>query len=129
MAAKNEFEYIVIGLGGLGCAAAYWLARRAGSEVLGLEQFELGHDKGASEDHSRIIRLTYHTPYYVALAHHAYAAWRELEQESGEPLLVITGDLYMSPRGSVMPLTDYVDSMTAENVAFELLDAHEIMHR
>jgi len=71
---RTEYEYIVVGLGGLGSAAAYWLARRAGSDVLGLEQFELGHEKGASEDHSRIIRLTYHTPEYVALAHHAYSS-------------------------------------------------------
>jgi len=73
---KREFEYIVIGLGGLGSGATYWLARRADAEVLGLEQFALGHDNGASEDHSRIIRLSYHTPAYVELARHAYAAWR-----------------------------------------------------
>ena len=48
---KNEFQYIVLGLGGLGSAAAYWLARRAGSAVLGLEQYELGHARGGSHDH------------------------------------------------------------------------------
>lgn len=57
---KNSFTHIVIGLGGLGSAAAYWLSRQAGNEVLGLEQFELGHVRGESQDHSRIIRLTYH---------------------------------------------------------------------
>ena len=75
---KTDFEYIVLGLGGFGCAAAYWLARRAGTEVLGLEQFELGHVRGESQDHSRIIRLSYHTPGYVELAKHAYLAWEEL---------------------------------------------------
>ena len=50
----------VVGLGGLGSAAAYWLARR-GADVTGFEQFELGHVRGASHDHSRIIRRTYHT--------------------------------------------------------------------
>ncbi len=59
---KTEFEYVVLGLGGLGSGAAYWLSRRAGAEVLGLEQFELGHDHGESQDHSRIIRLSYHSP-------------------------------------------------------------------
>jgi len=43
---KREYEYIVLGLGGFGSAAAYWLSRRAGPEVLGLEQFELGHVRG-----------------------------------------------------------------------------------
>ncbi len=65
---KRDYEYIVLGLGGFGSAAAYWLARRAGDEVLGLEQFELGHVRGESQDHSRIIRLSYHTPGYVELA-------------------------------------------------------------
>lgn len=129
MARKNEFEYIVIGLGGIGSAAAYWLSRRAGDEVLGLEQFQLGHDKGASEDHSRIIRLSYHTPAYVALAKHAYAAWREIEADAGEPLLLITGDLFLGPRVSAMPIDVYIDSLKAENVPFEVLDAAEIMRR
>ncbi|MGQ0669987.1 MAG: FAD-dependent oxidoreductase, partial [Actinomycetota bacterium] len=59
---RREFDYVVVGLGGLGSGAAYWLSRRAGAGVLGLEQFELGHERGASQDHSRIIRLSYHTP-------------------------------------------------------------------
>lgn len=126
---NQDFEYIVIGLGGLGSAAAYWLARRAGRAVLGLEQFAFGHDKGASEDHSRIIRLTYHTPEYVKLAHHAYTAWRELEGEVGERLLEITGDLFLGPRDSAMPVADYMASLAAAQVPFELLDAAEIMHR
>jgi sarcosine oxidase len=126
---KSEFEYIVVGLGGLGSAATYWLARSAGREVLGLEQFELGHDKGASEDHSRIIRLSYHRPDYVRLARHAYAAWRELEDDAAEQLLMITGDLILGPRGSATPVTDYMDSLAAENIPFEALDAAEIMRR
>jgi glycine/D-amino acid oxidase-like deaminating enzyme len=44
--ARREFAYIVIGLGGLGSGAAYWLSRRTGSDVLGIEQFDLGHDSG-----------------------------------------------------------------------------------
>lgn len=126
---KREFEYIVVGLGGLGSGAAYWLARRAGSEVLGLEQFELGHERGASEDHSRVIRYAYHAPHYVELAHHAFAAWHELEADAGETLLVNTGDLYMTPHDGAVPLTDYIDSMSAQHRPFELLDAAEIMRR
>ena len=53
-------------------AAAYWLSRRLGDRVLGLEQFELGHSRGAGQDHSRIIRLSYHRPDYVRLARRAY---------------------------------------------------------
>ena len=75
---KRTFEYIVVGCGGIGSATAYWLSREAGKEVLGLEQFTLGHDKGSSEDHSRIIRLSYHAPEYTTLTPHTYEAWAEV---------------------------------------------------
>ncbi len=126
---KLDFEYIVLGLGGFGSAAAYWLARRAGTEVLGLEQFELGHLRGESQDHSRIIRLSYHTPAYVELAKFAFRAWAELERDSGEQVVLKTGGLDVGPRESPIPLGTYSDSMDAAGVAYERLDAGEIMRR
>ena len=126
---KTDFEYIVLGLGGFGSAAAYWLARRAGTEVLGLEQFELGHVRGESQDHSRIIRLSYHTPGYVELAKHAYDAWRELEREADEQVVLRTGGLDLGPRRSAIDLSTYSDSMDAAGVSYERLDAREIMRR
>ena len=81
---KKDYEYIILGLGGLGSSAAYWLSRRAGSKVLGLEQYELGHIRGGSQDHSRIIRLSYHAPEYVRLAQGAYETWAELEADAQE---------------------------------------------
>jgi sarcosine oxidase len=126
---KLEFEYIVLGLGGFGSAAAYWLARRAGTEVLGLEQFELGHVRGESQDHSRIIRLSYHTPGYVELAKFAFRAWAELERDSGEQVVLKTGGLDLGPRRSAIPLSSYSDSMDAAGVPYERLDAGEIMRR
>lgn len=126
---RRDYEYIVLGLGGLGSAAAYWLSRHAGADVLGLEQFELGHVRGESQDHSRIIRLSYHTPGYVALAKQAYSAWGVLEQDSGERVILQTGGLDVAPRASAIPLESYSDSMTAAGVSFEHLDAAEIMRR
>jgi sarcosine oxidase len=126
---RREYEYIVLGLGGFGSAAAYWLARRVGASVLGLEQFELGHVRGESQDHSRIIRLSYHTPGYVELAKHAYRAWAEVELEAGEQLVLKTGGLDLGPRESSIPLTGYSDSMDAAGVPYERLDAGEIMRR
>ncbi len=126
---KHDYRHLVLGLGGLGSAAAYWLARRAGAEVLGLEQFELGHDRGGSHDHSRIIRLSYHTPGYVRLAQAAYAAWAALEADSGEKLILKTGGLDLFPAGGVIQLTAYTDSLTVAGVSFELLDAAETMRR
>jgi sarcosine oxidase len=126
---KTDFKAIVVGLGGIGAAAAYWLARRLGGEVLGLEQFEIGHARGASQDHSRIIRLSYHTPAYVRLAQEAYAAWAMLEAEAGESLIIKTGSLDLAPRDSALPLTPYVDSLRDCGVPFEILNASEVMRR
>lgn len=126
---KTDYEYVVLGLGGFGSAAAYWLARRAGAAVLGLEQFELGHVRGESQDHSRIIRLSYHTPGYVELAKHAYRAWAEVERDGGEQLILRTGGLDFAPRVSAIPLSNYSDSMDAAGVAYERLDAEEITRR
>lgn len=126
---KRDYQYVVLGLGGFGSAAAYWLARRAGGEVLGLEQFELGHVRGESQDHSRIIRLSYHTPEYVELAKHAYRAWAEVERDSGEQLILRTGGLDFARRVSAIPLTNYSGSMDAAGVPYETLDASEIMRR
>jgi sarcosine oxidase len=126
---KRDYEYVVLGLGGFGSAAAYWLARRAGAAVLGLEQFELGHVRGESQDHSRIIRLSYHTPEYVELAKHAYRAWAEVERDAGEQLILRTGGLDFAGRVSAIPLTNYSSSMDAAGVPYETLDAGEIMRR
>jgi sarcosine oxidase len=126
---KRDYEYIVLGLGGFGSAAAYWLSKRAGGEVLGLEQFELGHVRGESQDHSRIIRLSYHTPAYVELAKHAFRAWAQLEEDAGEQIVLKTGGLDFAPRVSAIPLSNYSGSMDAAGVAYEALDAEEIMRR
>jgi sarcosine oxidase len=126
---RRDYEYIVLGLGGLGSAAAYWLARRAGGDVLGLERFELGHARGESQDHSRIIRLSYHTPEYVELAKQAYTAWAGLAAESREEVVLRTGGLDLAPRQSAIPLDSYRSSMDAAGVAYEYLDAADIMRR
>ena len=120
---------IVIGLGGIGSAAAYWASRRLGDGVLGLEQYEVGHLNGGSEDHSRIIRLSYHTPAYVELAKRAYEAWSEVEVDSGDQLVLRTGGLDLAPAAATIGLDDYRSSMTAAEVRFEELEAAEVMRR
>ncbi|HEX7471525.1 MAG TPA: N-methyl-L-tryptophan oxidase [Candidatus Limnocylindrales bacterium] len=125
---KRDSDLIVVGLGAFGSAVAYWAAR-AGARVLGLEQFELGHPNGASNDHSRIIRLSYHRPLYVRLARRAYATWADVESASATTIVTRTGGLDVAPRGATIPLSDYSDSMAAEGVPYEHLDAAEIMRR
>ena len=127
--ARDEWDVVVVGLGALGSAAAYWASLRPGVRVLGLEQFELGHANGASADHSRIIRLSYHRPDYVRLAKRAYETWAAVEAEGGERIVTVTGGLDLWPADPAIAQTDYTDSLTAEGVPFELLDAAEVMRR
>jgi sarcosine oxidase len=124
----TDVDYVVVGLGALGSAAAWHLASR-GHSVVGLEQFELGHAKGASHDTSRILRHSYHTPGYVGLTLQAYDDWVRLEQESGESLVTVVGGLDLFPPGCVIEPDDYVDSMTELGISFESLTAPEITSR
>ena len=126
---KRHYDTIVLGLGGLGSAALYRLARRLGGDVLGLEQFELDHGRGSSQDHSRIIRLSYHTPGYVELAKQAYTAWAEVAADAGQQLIVKTGSLDLWPSDPAYPMSDYTGSMDACGVAYERLTAAEVMRR
>jgi len=128
---RQAYDVIVVGCGGLGSAAAYWLAQRAGGDVLALEQFVLGHDRGSSQDHSRIIRRSYHDPTYIELAKPAYELWDNLEQASGVQVKVITGglDLEMVGTTGIKDLTHCAESLETHGIPFEKLDAAELMYR
>ena len=122
---KQDVEYIVVGCGGIGSATAYWLSREAGEEVLALEQFALGHERGGSEDHSRIIRLSYHTPEY-----HTYEAWSEVEKESGTRLVFKTGGLDLEPvEDEPKYVNQYAGAMRAVGIPHEEISAQEVMAR
>jgi sarcosine oxidase len=96
----SSYDVIVIGVGGMGSATLFHLARR-GLRVLGLERFDLVHEYGSSHGLTRIIRLAYwEHPTYVALLRRAYELWRELETLSAERLLHITGSVDAGPPGS-----------------------------
>jgi sarcosine oxidase len=133
---NRDFPIIVIGCGGLGSAACHWLAQEAGSAVLGLEQFRLGHSRGASQDHSRIIRLAQHQDAYADLAPDAYDAWHEVERASGVQLLTRTGGLVIEDVAVRDPaatgsrnISGYDDVLRRHGVEFERLDAAEIVRR
>lgn len=98
----QQYDTIVVGVGGMGSAALYHLARR-GDRVLGLERFDIPHAMGSSHGVTRIIRLAYfEDPAYVPLLRRAYQLWREIQAEVGEQLLFITGGIDAGPAGSVV---------------------------
>jgi sarcosine oxidase len=86
----RDAEVIVVGAGIAGLATAYALGR-GGRDVLVLEQFELGHNRGSSHGATRIFRLAYPEPDWVRLAQEALVGWRELEAESGTELVSLVG--------------------------------------
>ena len=95
-----KLDTIVCGLGAMGSAALYQLAKR-GNKVLGLDRFSPPHEDGSSHGETRIIRQAIgEGEEYVALVLHAYELWREIEEESGEDLLTITGGLTLESQGS-----------------------------
>jgi sarcosine oxidase len=97
--AATRFDAIVVGVGGMGSATLYHLARR-GVRVLGIEQFDIPHAMGSSHGLTRIIRLAYFEhPSYVPLLRRAYALWRELSDGVGEALLRTTGSLDIDEAG------------------------------
>lgn len=93
------YDVIVAGVGGMGSAACWQLARR-GLRVLGLERFDIPNAQGSSHGLTRIIRLAYHEgAAYVPLVQRALALWQEAGAAYGQPLLFTTGSLDAGPSG------------------------------
>ena len=122
------FDAIVIGLGGMGSAAACHLASR-GSRILGIEQYDPPHDRGSSHGSSRIIRQAYHeNPAYVPLVLRAYELWEKLERDTGESLLQLTGGLMIGPPGSSV-VQGTIASAEQHRLPYEVLSAPELHRR
>ena len=112
----------------MGSAAAYHLARR-GLSVVAIERHTLGHDRGSSHGLSRIIRLAYFEhPSYVPLLRRSFALWRELEVESGERLLHVTGAIDAGLPGSRV-LEGSLRSCQVHKLPHEALTADEVNRR
>lgn len=124
----NEFDAIVIGVGGMGSATLYHLARR-GWKVLGLEQYDVPHEMGSSHGYSRMIRYTLQEhPSYVPLVRRAYELWHQLENASRERLLITTGSIRAGHAES-----DYFQGAVAaceeHNIPYEVLTGTETSRR
>ena len=123
-----QYDAIVVGVGGMGSAVVYELARR-GLRVLGLEQHDIPHDRGSSHGVNRIIRLAYwEHPAYVPLLRRAYELWRELETHRGERLLYITGSLDAG-RADSKTVVGSLRSCEIHALPHELFGARELDRR
>lgn len=124
----NHYDVAVVGLGVLGSSAAFHAARR-GVKVVGFEQFEFGHVRGASHDTSRIVRTSYELPQYVALAQSAYKGWAELELAAKQQLLTITGGVVIFPKDGTPNATQWAKGLEANGLPYELLNAEQANKR
>ncbi|MCH2140349.1 MAG: N-methyl-L-tryptophan oxidase [Phycisphaerales bacterium] len=119
---------IVIGLGCAGSAACAELSRR-GAEVIGLDQFEIGHTRGGSAHQSRAFRLAYYEHSgYVPLLSRAREGWIQLNDETSEPPFIETGGLYISHQdGSLAP--DSIAAAKMHGIEHVELTARQIRDR
>jgi sarcosine oxidase len=121
-------DVVVVGLGVMGSAALYELARR-GFRAIGIERFAPGHDRGSSHGETRIIRLGYFEhPSYVPLLRRSYELWRELEQASSQRLMRITGIVEIGPPDGAL-VAGTLAAARMHDLPHEILDAAECMRR
>lgn len=124
----STYDVIVLGVGAMGSATLYHLARR-GLRVLGLEQFDIPHELGSSHGVTRIIRLAYYEhPSYLPLLMRSYELWRELERGFGEQLLFITGSIDASGPNE-MVFQGSLSSCREYNLPHEVLDGAALAKR
>jgi sarcosine oxidase len=122
------YDVIVIGLGGMGSAAAYRLAER-GQRVLGIDRYPPVHDRGSSHGGSRITRQAYfEDPAYVPLLLRAAELWQEVESRSGSTVVHYTGGL-MIGRSDSRTVAGSLASARQWGLAHDLLDADQLRAR
>lgn len=124
----QRYDAIVLGLGGMGSAALRTLAGR-GQRVLGLEQFEPGHDRGSSHGGSRMIRQAYFEgAAYGPLLTRSYELWRAAEHDLRQSLLTVTGGAFIGTPES-RTVAGSLAAARHWNIPHEVLDAAEIQRR
>jgi sarcosine oxidase len=125
---SRAFDVIVVGVGGMGSAACYHLARR-GARVLGLERFDIGHAMGSSHGLTRILRLAYFEgSFYVPMVLRARELWQELGEAAGERIFFETGALDLAPQGAGI-VEASLQSCLDHGLAHEALDGAAIARR
>lgn len=131
----KRYDAIVLGLGAMGSAAIYQIAKR-GSKVLGLDQYAPPHPHGSSHGDTRVTRLAIgEGAHYTPLALRSHELWRDIERQTGARLLEQTGALIISSaaKTSFTHVEGFFDNTVAAarkyGVAHELLDATEIRRR
>ncbi|QQX61086.1 N-methyl-L-tryptophan oxidase [Pseudomonas chlororaphis] len=135
-----EFDVVVVGLGAMGAATLYQLAKR-GVKVAGIDRFAPPHDQGSSHGDTRITRQAVgEGAAYVPLAIRAQQIWRELEAQLDVPteqplfeqcgVLVMTSSATPSGQDGTPDFTENTLALARQfGIAHEVLDAAQIRQR
>ena len=128
-------EVIVIGLGAMGAATVYQLAK-AGVDVVGIDRYHPPHTLGSSHGDTRITRLSVgEGAQYVPIVERSQQLWRELEALSGESLFEQSGLLALTSSPDFDPddKSDFtlrtIGLAKAYGIEHEVLDAKQIRQR
>ncbi len=132
---ENKFDTIVLGLGAMGSAAVYQLAKR-GNKVLGIDQFSPPHIFGSSHGDTRITRQAIgEGEQYTPIALRSYEIWQEIEKETGKKLLEMNGGLIISSgaKTAINHVENFFENTIAAakkyNIKHEILDSSQIRKR
>lgn len=122
------YDVAIVGLGAMGSAAAFQLAKR-GARVAGFDRENPPHTFGSTHGRSRIIREAYfEDPAYVPLVQRAYELWATLEHDAGTSLFIQTGGLMTGPEDGLI-VEGTLRSVREHGLAHELLSSGEIRAR
>lgn len=131
----THHNVIVLGLGAMGSAATYQLAKQ-GADVLGIDQYQPPHEQGSTHGDTRATRLaTFEGPELVAMVRRANELWRELEQESGYELFRQCGGVMFGVPGAkgyhnvADPFAATISAAEQHNIEHELLTPAQILDR
>jgi sarcosine oxidase len=132
---KREYDAIVIGLGAMGSAAAYQLAKR-GAKVLGLDRYAPPHRFGSTHGETRITRIACGEGLeYTPLAVRSNELWRQIERETGASLITqngfasIAGKKRAAKAGNAEFLEVTIAAAKAAGIEYEILDGKNFRRR
>lgn len=118
---------LVLGIGAMGSAALYHLARRDAAPA-GIDQYAIDHPHGSSHGRSRAFRMLYHDATYIELAKAALPLWKELEAHAGEHLFIQSGFLAFG-HAENDDLNRNIGVLKDAGVARDLLSADAVAER
>src|SRR6266567_4100271 len=118
----------VVGCGAMG-AATGWRLQKRGAEVVCFDRYSPPHDLGSTHGESRVTRTAYFEgPWYVPLLQETFGMWRELEAESKQQLLTLTGLLMIGAPDSEAIVASQA-AAKEHGLEIKVLDPSELRRR